>query len=352
MGPENVPASALGDTVRAPMIWSEKDRYCLSGNLKAPHGFVPRRTVMRIPDGSHRVGHEKPVLAKHSVRKSSERNVKRILVADDDNLTLELIQHILRAPDVELTLARDGREALAQIRQKHFDLVLTDIQMPQMDGLELLTRVKELRPSLKVIVMTGYNTPENVAASIKSQAFDYVAKPFAVEYLVDLVKTALEATAREIEVLVAQPNWVELRVPCDLAVAHRVQHFLREVEADLDSDVRDAVGIAFRELLTNAIEHGGQFDPAQKVTICYIRLKRMILYRISDPGRGFRFDELAHAAIMNPSEDPTRHLDVRAEKGMRGGGFGILLARNVVDELIYNETQNEVLFVKYLDSPK
>lgn len=278
--------------------------------------------------------------------------MKHILVADDDSLTLELIQHILRAPGVELTLARDGREAFSQLQRSPFDLVLTDISMPHMDGLELLRRAKELRPSLKVIVMTGYNTPENVVASIKSQAFDYVAKPFAVELLRDVVKTALEAAAGEIEVLVAQPEWIELRVPCDLAVAQRLHRFLREVEADLPADVREAAGIAFREMLTNAIEHGGHFDPDQKVTICYIRLKRMILYRISDPGHGFRFDELAHAAVTNPIEDPTRHLTVRAEKGLRGGGFGILLTRNVADELIYNEKQNEVLFVKYLDSPK
>ena len=59
-------------------------------------------------------------------------------------------------------------------------------------------------------------------------------------------------------------------------------------------------------------------------------------------------DAITHAAIANPPDDPAHHLEIRAEKGVRPGGFGILLTRNLVDELIYNEKGNEVLFIKYL----
>ena len=279
----------------------------------------------------------------------AEIPVKRILVADDDPLILELIEHVLPPPEFSLTLAQDGAEALRQIQQKDFDLVLTDIWMPEMDGLELLRQAKQLKPDLRVIVMTADSTPENVVRSIRNQAHDYVAKPFSVTLLLEVVRAALEAPAGEIEVLVAQPDWIELRLPCELGAAQRVHRFLHEVKADLPQEVREAVGTAFRELLTNAIEHGGGFDPKQKVSICYIRLKRMILYRISDPGHGFHFDELAHAAVSNPPEEPLRHLEVREERQMRSGGFGILIARQVVDELLYNDKQNEVVFVKYLD---
>lgn len=275
--------------------------------------------------------------------------MKRILVADDDPLILELMEHVLAPPEFRLTQVRDGAAALQHIQENDFDLVLTDIWMPEMDGLELLRRAKQLKPELKIIVMTADSTPENVVRSIKNQAHDYVAKPFPVALLLEVVRAALEAPAGEIEVLVARPDWIELRLPCKLGVAQRVHRFLREVKGDLPEEVREAVGTAFRELLTNAIEHGGGFDPEQKVSICYIRMKRMILYRISDPGHGFRFDELAHAAVSNPPAEPLRHLDVREERRMRGGGFGILIARQVVDELLYNDKQNEVVFVKYLD---
>jgi len=75
----------------------------------------------------------------------------------------------------------------------------------------------------------------------------------------------------------------------------------------------------------------------------------MLLYRIADPGQGFSFQELAHAAVSNPEDSPLEHALVRQEKGLRPGGFGVLITREVVDELLYNEAQNEVVFVKYLD---
>jgi anti-sigma regulatory factor (Ser/Thr protein kinase) len=74
----------------------------------------------------------------------------------------------------------------------------------------------------------------------------------------------------------------------------------------------------------------------------------MLMYRITDPGPGFRMDELAHAAISHP-ENPIEHMNIREEKGLRPGGFGLLMVRAKVDELIYNEKQNEVVFIKYLD---
>ena len=75
---------------------------------------------------------------------------------------------------------------------------------------------------------------------------------------------------------------------------------------------------------------------------------RSIIIHIHDPGTGFSLDFLPHAAISNPEDSPIRHVEVRAEEGRRPGGFGILLTRNLVDELLYNERGNAVIFVKYL----
>ena len=67
-----------------------------------------------------------------------------------------------------------------------------------------------------------------------------------------------------------------------------------------------------------------------------------------DPGTGFSLDFLPHAVISNPSDSPIRHVELRAEAGKRPGGFGILLTRNLGDELLLNERHNAVLFIKYL----
>ena len=75
----------------------------------------------------------------------------------------------------------------------------------------------------------------------------------------------------------------------------------------------------------------------------------MLLYRIADPGTGFNIEDLPHAAIGGPPDDPVAHMHVREQKGIRPGGFGLLMVRGSVDELLYNEKRNEVVFVKYLD---
>jgi anti-sigma regulatory factor (Ser/Thr protein kinase) len=132
-------------------------------------------------------------------------------------------------------------------------------------------------------------------------------------------------------------------------MAERIQSFVMHLDAHLAEDIREAVGQAFRELLTNAIEWGGKFDPNRKVRISCVRARKMLIYRIADPGEGFDIDGLRHAAISNPADDPIRHLVVREEKGLRPGGFGLAMTRSLVDELIYNEARNEVMFVKYLE---
>jgi anti-sigma regulatory factor (Ser/Thr protein kinase) len=160
------------------------------------------------------------------------------------------------------------------------------------------------------------------------------------------VHAALSArpVGRPIRVVSAKRDWVELLVPCSLDAVERVRSFLVHLDADLSESRREAIGQAFHELLSNAIEWGAGADPSRDVRIAYLRTKRMVLYRIADPGPGFRSDELAHAA-----SEGLEHLKVREEKGLRPGGFGMLMARALVDELIYNEAQNEVVFVKYLD---
>jgi anti-sigma regulatory factor (Ser/Thr protein kinase) len=75
----------------------------------------------------------------------------------------------------------------------------------------------------------------------------------------------------------------------------------------------------------------------------------MLLYRIADPGQGFSFEGLTHSALSNPPDQPLEHALERERKGLRPGGFGLLMTLQTVDELLYNEAHNEVVFVKYLD---
>jgi CheY-like chemotaxis protein/anti-sigma regulatory factor (Ser/Thr protein kinase) len=274
----------------------------------------------------------------------------RILVVDDDRTTRELLRVQLRSAGFSVETAADGSAALERVRRKKFDLVLLDVWMPGLDGLAVLARLREEPSRPKVIVMTADDTSQTLLKAIREHAFKYVTKPVEPKALVEMVRGALASKqTRPIEVVSARPDWVELLVPCDREAAERIQEFMAQLDTDLPGDIRSSVGQAFRELLMNAIEWGGKLDPSQTVRISCLRARRILLYRIADPGKGFSFEGLTHSALSNPPDQPMEHSAEREKKGLRPGGFGLLMTREMVDELFYNEAQNEVVFIKYLD---
>ena len=277
---------------------------------------------------------------------------QKILVADDDSTTRVAISGMLKKAGYSVAAVENGAEALRKIQKTNFALAFLDIWMPELTGLEVLAQVRRGESHPKVIIMTSDGTPENVLRAIREQAYEYISKPFPPKEAVDLAERARKQNASPpIEVISAKPRWVELLIPCTREAAERIQSFLMKLEADLPDNDRNNIGLAFRELLLNAVEWGGKLDPNRKVRIAHVRTSRMLLYRVADPGPGFSFKGLTHAAVGQPGDDPTAHMTVRDQLGIRPGGFGIVMTRSLADELIYNEVQNEVILVKYLTSP-
>jgi CheY-like chemotaxis protein/anti-sigma regulatory factor (Ser/Thr protein kinase) len=276
---------------------------------------------------------------------------RRILLVDDDRGLRHALSALLQEAGHQVESVGDGPEALEMLGgDTAFDLMVLDIGLPSMNGLDVLARARALPSPPLVIVMTSDDTSATLLEAVRRQAFRYLRKPFPPNAIVEVVSEARRAAAAlSIEVISAKPEWLELVAPCTLEMADRIQSFVMHLEANLPEAVREAVAQAFRELLTNAIEWGGKLDPGRKVRISCVRTKRLLLYRIADPGEGFDIDRLRHAAIMNPDDDPMRHLLVREEQGLRPGGFGLAMTRSLVDDLIYNEARNEVLLIKYLE---
>ena len=280
---------------------------------------------------------------------SQSANSRRILLVDDDRGLVLALSTLLKDVGHDVETAGDGPDALALLRERAFDIVLLDIGLPTMSGLDVLAQARALAKPPLVIMMTADDTPETVLESVRRQAFRYLRKPFPPNAIIEVVNDALgSAAGLSFEVVSARPEWLELVVPCSREMADRIQSFVMQLDAHLAEDVREAVGYAFRELLMNAVEWGGKLDPNHKVRISCVRTKKMLLYRIADPGQGFDIDGLKHAAIAHP-DDPIRHIQVREEQGLRPGGFGLAMTRSLVDELIYNEARNEVIFVKYVE---
>jgi len=272
-----------------------------------------------------------------------------VLVADDDRTTRFAISSMLKKAGYAVTAVKNGAEALRNIQRRSFDLAFLDIWMPQLTGLEVLARVRAGESHPKIVIMTSDGTPETLLRAVREQAYEYLSKPFPPKDAVEVAQRALKENASPpIEVISAKPHWVELLIPCTREAAGRIQSFLMKLDTDLSDDLRSTIGLAFRELLLNAVEWGGKLDPNRKVRIAYVRSSRMLLYRVADPGPGFSFEGLTHAAVGQPAEEPIAHVAVRDKLGIRPGGFGIAMTRAIADELLYNEAQNEVIFIKYL----
>jgi CheY-like chemotaxis protein/anti-sigma regulatory factor (Ser/Thr protein kinase) len=273
----------------------------------------------------------------------------KVLVVDDDPALHQVIEGALVREGHALLHATEGKKGIELLEREKIDLAIIDYVMPGMDGLEFLEYARDRRPELKAIMITAFGTPEAVLGALRQKICDFLVKPFCVADIRAAVRAALdEHSTPEIEVISGEPHWVQLRVPCDLAAVPILQKLLIQLKVDLPEDTREAIAYAFREMLNNAIEHGGKLDPTKYVEVLCVLTKRAIIYWIKDPGEGFDPSALEHAAVNNPAGDPFHHVSVRDEKGLRAGGFGILMADQLVDELVYNERRNEVMFIKYL----
>jgi DNA-binding NarL/FixJ family response regulator len=269
-------------------------------------------------------------------------------LVDSDPEVHESLADSLRGDGRQVNDVYDGHDALSQLRSADFDVLVAGQGRNGLDGLKLLRRARAIRPELKVIV-TGDADPAGVLTAIRHRAFGYFHKPLTPGPLVEMIQQALDSGPwkDDIRVVSGRPEWVTLDVRCKLDAAERVTHYLRQVQCDLPLHIREDVAVAFRELLMNAIEHGGKYDPRKRVRVSVVRTSRSVNVHIHDPGTGFSFDFLPHAAVSNPADSPTKHAEIRAEQGQRPGGFGILMSRNLVDDLLYNERGNAVLFIKY-----
>jgi len=118
-----------------------------------------------------------------------------VLVVEDDPRMRPLIAGLLKREGYSVSLSEDGTAALAQLDEKAFDLVLTDLRIPRGDGLEILTRSREVDPNTPVIVMTGYASVSSAVQAMKAGAYDYLQKPFEPDQLLLIVKRAVEYRA-------------------------------------------------------------------------------------------------------------------------------------------------------------
>ena len=294
-----------------------------------------------------------------------------ILIVEDDRAAREGLGQLLTGAGFSVTTAGDGAEALTKLEEQRFDVMLLDIWLPKMSGLELLGRLRDKPDQPKIIIMTADDSTETLLSSLRKEAHQFVIrKPIEPTALLALIRSAVASPGEpHIVVLSARPAWVgtcsnslraRRRGPIQKAT-YSTLTLLNERSSrrnddgffgaaarralDLPREIRETMGGIFRELLLDAMEWDGHLDPNRKVRIAYLRARKVILYRITDAGDRFRSGDLPLAA--------DRHTDPSPQSDRRSGSNllrpGALLARAEGDELLFNEARNEVVVVKYLE---
>jgi anti-sigma regulatory factor (Ser/Thr protein kinase) len=271
-----------------------------------------------------------------------------LMVAPDESLLAALrASPLLEGHSIEA--AGGETAALRQLRRRAFDVLVTAPDTLLEEDAAILDEVRVARPGVRIVLLAPSATPEQVIVALRKRVFACFSSPFDASEIADMVARATEAEQWKdgIRVVSAKPDWISVLVNCRLLSAERLVNFLTELRSDVPEKPLDDFMFAFREVLLNAMEHGGGFDPDQVVDVTAVRTERTMVFYLRDPGPGFDFGALPHAAVTRPG-DPLAVAEAREGSGLRPGGFGLLIARQVVDEMIHSERGNEVILIKHL----
>jgi len=289
-----------------------------------------------------------------------------VLIVDDSAVDRLLAGGCFQGTDLEVTYATNGREALDQIRRARPDAVVTDMLMPELDGLELVHEVKSSWQTLPVVLMTGHGNEETAVDALNAGAASYVPKKNLSRDLEETVRNLLAvASDHEAEQeLLESLRHVELhfRIGNDLKglrpLINHIQSHLRQMEVCDDSEVL-RISTALQEALMNAIEHGNldmdsslrqnggtayaelglsrrQEEPytSRQVHVTASINRERITLVVRDEGNGFDPHGLP---------DPTDPANLQ-----KVSGRGLLLIRTFMDDVSFNTMANQITMVKLL----
>lgn len=276
-------------------------------------------------------------MKKYKVEQQPE--APRLLVADDEWTVVELLVSFLRGKGYHVSPAYDGREALDLFNSQPFDLVLSDLRMPTITGLQLLEEMKRTKPQVPVVLISGYGDVETVVKALKAGAENFLSKPLRMDALEWVVKQSLAISSvrpggSRIRGEIHQTTHIETpsRTKYIPGIVYQIASSSVAVgfcQHDLESNVK----LALVEALTNAIEHGNQREPGKLVRVDASLKSDTLEVTIQDEGPGFDH----HKQV-----DPTKEENLLSERGR-----GIFLMRSILDEVHFNETGNAVTLVKH-----
>ena len=269
------------------------------------------------------------------------------LIVDDEPSITTLLVEILRQRGIQSHVCHEGKAALQWARDYCPDVLLLDLMLPDIDGYTICRQLKLDRRTnrIPIIMVTGMGRPEDRVKGLEVGANEYVTKPFSLEQIGDAV-TRAAAWREELERSGTQGE-VHFEMRSDIKLLEELNRLLSSIflHSGLSEHQASMLAMAVREMGANGMEWGHRKQADMLLTVTYRIDAKKVEIIIRDKGPGFDLSNLPHAADR---EDPERHLVVRDSRGLRPGGFGILMTRGLVDEMSYNSKGNEVRLVKYV----
>lgn len=267
------------------------------------------------------------------------RRKRRVLVVDDEDLVRDLLTHYLVQLGFEVIQAEDGSKALSLYRENPVDLVLSDVRMPRLDGLQLLVTLKDINPRLPVVLISGHGEVEVVVQALKAGADNFLAKPLRMDILARVVEQSLSlawtAPHGLSQGMHVHQNTV-VSAPSRREMVHEVLQVVTQsavstgyCQHDLDNNLK----LALVEAFTNAMEHGNHWDEDLQVVVRVEMTSEQLKVSITDQGPGFQVSALP---------DPTCDEHLICERGR-----GVFLMRTIMDEVTFSPAGNCVTMIKW-----
>jgi len=179
----------------------------------------------------------------------------RILVVDDERVIREILAEFLALEGFTVHTVEDGEKALTELRLRPYDLLITDLKMPRLSGLQLLEKVEQERLGVLTVLMTGFGTVETAIEAMKKGAYDYLLKPFKVEEVIHVVERALYRQRLQAENIRLREALTIYKVSEAIALSHEIEHILDVVlRAALDEVKADVATLHLRDAATGRYE--------------------------------------------------------------------------------------------------
>jgi len=300
--------------------------------------------------------------------KSSSQPLQRyrFLVVDDNVTITNLVSLKMLKAGYECDIAINGEEGLFKIKQNEYDMIMSDISMPCMDGLELLKKIKKYRPLLPVLIITGHATIENAVKALRLGAINFITKPINFDEIFSTINKVLDIQLKNRALRLTKKNLLLEKslysFPTGELYVSELAGFLIETLENMnffEPAHSKAIMMALYEILINAVEHGNLklpseikftgengfvefnklkqsriLDPSyalKKVTVEVNLTQYEASFTITDEGNGFDYNNLPDPTVEENMEKPH--------------GRGIFLARQMFDEVLFNKKGNSVTVV-------